>query len=103
MTAGLAPASAIVQITREGFGRALITVGKLVVMDRTLCDVHRLGFQSLSKMKSEVDKHLAVAIGVPGVGGSQRPPAGGTKRISAWAPSLDAPTAGTNGARSSSA
>ena len=50
-----------VQITHEGFGRALITVGKLVVMDRTLRDVHRFGFESLSKMKSEADKHLAGA------------------------------------------
>ena len=55
-----------VQITHEGFGRALITVGKLVVMDRTLRDVHRFGFESLSKMKSEADKHLAVALGVIG-------------------------------------
>jgi len=51
-----------VQITHEGFGRALITVGKLVVMDRTLRDVHRFGFDSLSKMKTEADKHLAVAL-----------------------------------------
>ncbi len=55
-----------VQITHEGFGRALITVGKLVVMDRTLRDVHRFGFESLAKMKSEADKHLAVALGIIG-------------------------------------
>ena len=55
-----------VQLTHEGFGRALIVVGKLVVMDRTLRDVHRFGFESLSKMKSEADKHLAVALGVIG-------------------------------------
>jgi len=35
-------------------------------MDRTLRDVHRFGFESLSKMKSEADKHLAVALGVIG-------------------------------------
>lgn len=55
-----------VQITHEGFGRALITVGKLVVMDRTLRDVHRFGFESLSKMKTEADKHLAVALEIIG-------------------------------------
>ncbi|HCZ17158.1 MAG: putative nitrogen fixation protein [Candidatus Accumulibacter phosphatis] len=55
-----------VQITHEGFGRALITVGKLVVMDRTLRDVHRFGFDSLSKMKTEADKHLAVALEIIG-------------------------------------
>ncbi|PKO84850.1 MAG: hypothetical protein CVU17_01330 [Betaproteobacteria bacterium HGW-Betaproteobacteria-11] len=55
-----------VQLTHEGFGRALIVVGKLVVMDRTLRDVHRFGFESLSKMKSEADKYLAVALEIIG-------------------------------------
>ncbi|MEF8755755.1 MAG: NifX-associated nitrogen fixation protein [Accumulibacter sp.] len=55
-----------VHITHEGFGRALITVGKLVAMDRTLRDVHRFGFESLTQMKSEADRHLAVALGIIG-------------------------------------
>lgn len=55
-----------VLLTHEGFGRALITVGKLVVTDRTLRDVHRFGFESLSKMKTEADKHLAVALEIIG-------------------------------------
>lgn len=53
-------------ITHEGFGRSLITVGKLVVMDRTVRDVHRFGFDSLSKMKDEADKVLAVALELVG-------------------------------------
>jgi probable nitrogen fixation protein len=52
----------LVNLTHEGFGRAIITVGKLVVMDRTLRDVHRFGFPSLSKMKDEADKVLSVAL-----------------------------------------
>jgi len=52
----------LVHLTHEGFGRVLITVGKLVVLDRTLRDVHRFGFDSLSKMKTEADKMLAVAL-----------------------------------------
>jgi probable nitrogen fixation protein len=52
----------LLNLTHEGFGRALITVGKLVVMDRTLRDVHRFGFPSLSKMKDEADKVLSVAL-----------------------------------------
>ncbi len=52
----------LVHLTHEGFGRALITVGKLVVMDRTVRDVHSFGFESLSKMKDEADKHLSVAL-----------------------------------------
>ena len=56
----------LLNLTHEGFGRALITVGKLVVMDRTLRDVHRFGFPSLSKMKDEADKVLAVALNLVG-------------------------------------
>lgn len=56
----------LINITHEGFGRALITVGKLVVMDRTLRDVHRFGFDSYPKMKDEADKHLAVALEIIG-------------------------------------
>ncbi len=52
----------LVHLTHEGFGRALITVGKLVAVDRTLRDVHRFGFASLSKMKDEADKILCIAI-----------------------------------------
>jgi probable nitrogen fixation protein len=40
----------------------MITVGKLVVMDRVLRDVHRFGFESYSKMKDEADKYLSVAL-----------------------------------------
>ena len=56
----------LVHLTHEGFGRSLITVGKLVVLDRTLRDVHRFGFASLSKMKSEADKYLSVALEIIG-------------------------------------
>ena len=56
----------MINITHEGFGRAIITVGKLVVMDKSLRDVHRFGFPSLSKMKDEADKLLSVATGIVG-------------------------------------
>jgi probable nitrogen fixation protein len=56
----------MMNITHEGFGRALITVGKLVVMDRTVRDVHRYGYESLSKMKDEGDKLLSVALEIIG-------------------------------------
>ena len=52
----------LVHLTHEGFGRALITVGKLVAVDKTLRDVHRFGFASLSKMKDEADKLLGIAL-----------------------------------------
>jgi probable nitrogen fixation protein len=56
----------MINLSHEGFGRAIITVGKLVVVDRTLRDVHRFGFKSLSKMKDEADKFLSVALNIIG-------------------------------------
>ena len=49
-------ATPVVNLTHEGFGRALIAVGKLIVVDKTLRDVHRFGFASLEKMQAEADK-----------------------------------------------
>ncbi len=59
-------AVSLVHLSHEGFGRVLITVGKLVALDRTLRDVHRFGFESLSKMKHEGDKYLSVALEIIG-------------------------------------
>jgi probable nitrogen fixation protein len=56
----------MLNITHEGFGRVVITVGKLVVVDKTLRDVHRYGYESLSKMKDEADKLLSVALEIVG-------------------------------------
>ena len=55
-------AVSLVHLSHEGFGRALITVGRLIVVDRTLRDEHRFGFVSLSKMKDDADKYLSVAL-----------------------------------------
>lgn len=49
-------------LSHEGFGRALITVGKLVVVDRTLRDVHRFGFESFEKLDAEGNKLLTPAL-----------------------------------------
>lgn len=54
----------LLNLTHEGFGRALITVGKLVVMDKTLRDVHRFGFESLGDMNLEARKILAAALAI---------------------------------------
>jgi len=56
----------MINLSHEGFGRAIITVGKLVVMDKTLRDIHRFGFKSLSKMKDDADKYLSVALEIIG-------------------------------------
>ena len=43
-------------------GEYKVPGGKLVAVEKTLRDVHRFGFPSLSKMKDEADKILGVAI-----------------------------------------
>ncbi len=56
----------MMNLSHEGFGRVIISVGKLIVVDKTLRDVHRFGFPSLSKMKDEGDKLLSVALEIIG-------------------------------------
>lgn len=51
----------VIHVTHEGFGRALILVGKLVVMDKVLRDVHRFGFDSLAGMVEEASKIVDTA------------------------------------------
>jgi probable nitrogen fixation protein len=51
----------LISISHEGFGRVMIIVGKLVVLDKVLRDAHLFGFASLSKMKTESDRFLTQA------------------------------------------
>lgn len=52
----------VINITHEGFGRAFVTVGKLVAVDKTLRDVHRFGFPTLEKMCEQADKAISRAL-----------------------------------------
>ena len=52
----------MINLTSEGFGRVIITVGKLLVLDRTLRDVHRFGFVSLEKMQTEAEQLVTAAL-----------------------------------------
>ncbi|HEX19257.1 MAG TPA: NifX-associated nitrogen fixation protein [Acidiferrobacteraceae bacterium] len=65
MECGLMAVPMIV-LSHEGFGCAVITTGKLVVMNKALRDVHRFGFPNLSEMKDEADKLLSVALEIIG-------------------------------------
>lgn len=51
----------LVSISHEGFGRALIMVGKLIVVDKVLRDVHRFGFPTLEKMNQDTEKLITKA------------------------------------------
>jgi probable nitrogen fixation protein len=55
-------AAPIINITHEGFGRALIMIGKLVVVDKVLREVHRFGFASLDDMCEKSDKTIEKAL-----------------------------------------
>jgi probable nitrogen fixation protein len=45
-------ASPLMSITGEGFGRVVLTCGRLVAVSKTLRDVHRFGFPSLEKLEA---------------------------------------------------
>jgi probable nitrogen fixation protein len=52
----------VINLTHEGFGRAFVVVGKLIVVDKTLRDVHRFGFPSFAKLNEEGDKMVNGAL-----------------------------------------
>ena len=55
-------AAPVINISHEGFGRALILVGRLVALDKILRDVHRFGFDSLEKVIEEAEKLIGKAV-----------------------------------------
>jgi probable nitrogen fixation protein len=52
----------VINITHEGFGRAFVLVGKLIVVDKTLRDVHRFGFPSLTEMCEKTETAISKAV-----------------------------------------
>lgn len=55
-------ASPMLKISHEGFGRVLLTAGRLVVVSRMLRDVHRFGFDSLEALAAEGTKLADAAV-----------------------------------------
>ncbi|MCF6120315.1 MAG: NifX-associated nitrogen fixation protein [Mesorhizobium sp.] len=64
-------ASPMIQVSHEGFGRVLFTTGRLVILSKTLRDVHRFGFETLLKLATAgtklVDDGIAVIEAFPHV------------------------------------
>jgi probable nitrogen fixation protein len=52
----------MVKMHHEGFGRLVLTAGRLIVVNKHLRDVHRFGFESLEKLAAEGEKHIAAGI-----------------------------------------
>ena len=58
--------SPVININDEGFGRVLLIVGRLVVLDKTVRDAGRFSFATPQAMQAEAEKLLAVAVGLIG-------------------------------------
>lgn len=52
----------VIDVNHEGFGWALIFCGSLLLVKRSLKDVHRFGFDSLEKLAIEAEKLTQVGI-----------------------------------------
>lgn len=49
----------LLKLSHEGFGRVILTAGKLVVLSRSLRDVHRFGFDGLADLVAKSEKLVA--------------------------------------------
>jgi probable nitrogen fixation protein len=49
------------KMSHEGFGRLVLIAGRLVVVNKSLRDVHRFGFDSLEKLNAEAEKYIESA------------------------------------------
>ena len=53
--------SPMMKMSHEGFGRMVLIAGRLVVVNKSLRDVHRFGFDSIAKLNTEAEKFIASA------------------------------------------
>jgi probable nitrogen fixation protein len=56
--------SPMMKMSHEGFGRCVLTTGRLIVVNRHLRDVHRFGFPSLAKLAEAGNKLVREGIGM---------------------------------------
>jgi len=50
------------KMSHEGFGRTVLTAGRLIVVNRHLRDVHRFGYPSLAKLAEAGNKLVAEGV-----------------------------------------
>ncbi len=53
--------SPMMKMSHEGFGRMVLIAGRLVVVNKSLRDVHRFGFDSIAKLNAEAEKFITSA------------------------------------------
>lgn len=56
------PATPMIKMHHEGFGRLVLIAGRLIVVSRILRDVHRFGFESMEKMAAEGEKLVDAGV-----------------------------------------
>jgi probable nitrogen fixation protein len=52
----------MIKMHHEGFGRVMLTAGRLIVFNRYHRDVHRFGFDSLSALAQKGDEAVAAGL-----------------------------------------
>jgi probable nitrogen fixation protein len=52
----------MMKMSHEGFGRLILTTGRLIVVNKHLRDVHRFGFESLEKLAAEGGKFVDAGV-----------------------------------------
>lgn len=52
----------MMKMSHEGFGRMILTTGRLIVVNKHLRDVHRFGFESLEKLSAEGMKFVDAGV-----------------------------------------
>jgi probable nitrogen fixation protein len=54
--------SPMMKMHHEGFGKMILTAGRLVVVNKQLRDVHRFGFENIDKLAAEGEKLVSAAV-----------------------------------------
>ncbi|MBI5406430.1 MAG: NifX-associated nitrogen fixation protein [Nitrospirae bacterium] len=54
--------SPMLKMHHEGFGRIVLTAGRLIVVNKFLRDIHRFGFPTIEKMAEEGEKLVATGV-----------------------------------------
>lgn len=52
----------MMKMHHEGFGKMMLTAGRLVVVNKHLRDVHRFGFESMAKLAAEGERLVVAAV-----------------------------------------
>lgn len=56
--------SPMTRMSHEGFGRTVLTTGRLIVVNRHLRDVHRFGYATLAKLAEAGNKLVNEGVGM---------------------------------------